>query len=138
GDPSLTQQDILDSRLDDGDKAALINSYVAKRGEEAATAQALEQFSSGALKVDPYDTKGRDTVDNVYGAILTGVPQEQIVPVTEELVRQTGVVPKQALSAIRQGIESQDPNQVAMALQAAQRIATVNPAALARRDGGKT
>jgi len=138
GDPSLTQQDILDSRLDDGDKAALINSYVAKRGEEVATAQALDQFSSGALKVDPYDTKGRDTVDNVYGAILTGVPQEQIVPVTEELVRQTGVVPKQALSAIRQGIESQDPNQVAMALQAAQRIATVNPAALARRDGGQT
>lgn len=132
-----TETTILnDPVLNDGDKATLLRSFRSEMEKTIQTQQAVAAFTGDGLRVDPYDGDGRKTVDNVYDAVTKAAP-ENIQPITEELVRQTGVVPKQALSLIRQGLTSTDVNAVTQAAQAAQRISSINPAAIARRDGGK-
>jgi hypothetical protein len=132
----LSEQPILsDPVLNDGDKATLLRTFRTQMGDALATAAAVQAFSGGSLRVDPYDSNGTKTVDNVYDAVSKVAP-EQIQPLTEDMVRQTGVIPRQALSLIRQGMEATDMASVVAAGQAAQRIAQINPAALGRRDGG--
>lgn len=131
-----SERQILDDpRLNDGDKTTLLRSFRTEMEGALATATAVQEFANGNLRVDPYDSDGRKTVDNVYDAVSKAAP-ENIQPITEELVRQSGIVPKQAMSLIRQGMTSTDNAAVAQAMQAAQRISTLNPAALSRREGG--
>lgn len=132
-----SERTILDDPvLKDADKADLLASFRKKNEEAIATQEAVRLFSEGQLRVDPYDTKGRKSVDNAWKAISSAVPQEQLQPTVEDMVRQTGVVPQQVVNLIRQGLTSQSVQDVVQAAQAAQRIAAVDPAALSRRDGG--
>ena len=137
GDIGLTQREILDNPvIDNKQKASLINSLNSKLEEVGNTAAAVQAFAAGSLQVDPYDPKGKTLVDNTYSAITKAVAPEQVQPLTEEIVRQTGTVPKQVMSNIRQGLSSNDPVQIEQAAQAAQRLSAINPAALSRREGG--
>lgn len=136
-DPTLTRQQILDDpSVDNGDKATLINSLNAKLKDTVDTAAAVQAFAGGALRVDPYAADGKKTVDNVYDALSKVAAPEQTQSLTEELVRQTGTVPSSALNQLRVGLTSTNVADVEAAAQAAQRIFSINPAALERRDGG--
>lgn len=132
----VTPQEILGAGIDNGDKATLLKALRSKQESDGNLAEAVAQFRSGTLSVDPYDDKGRKTVDALYGAVSQAVPEDQKQAATEEIVRQTGVVPKQVLSTLRQGANSQNPADVLSAAQAAQRLSTVDSAALSRREGG--
>lgn len=135
-DLSLSRETIMaDAVLDDGQKATLLNSYDAKFKELRATADAMQAFAAGNLRVDPFASDGKKVVDNLFDAAVKDSP-DRIQPLTEELVRQTGVVPNSAMSLIRQGLVSTNITDVANAAQAAQRISTINPDVLGRRDGG--
>ncbi|KFB11027.1 hypothetical protein [Nitratireductor basaltis] len=137
GDVASELTILQDEILSDAHKADLLKSYRSKNEERIATADALAKFEAGALRVDPYDSKGKNTVDNVFKEMAKTVPVEDLQSTAEEIVRQTGVVPQAALNAIRGGLESQNIAEVAAAAQSAQRLASVDPAALSRRDGGK-
>lgn len=128
---------LQDTILNDAHKADLVASFRSKNKDRLATADALAAFKAGALQVDPYDSEGRKTVDNMFGEIAKTVPADQVQQTTEAIVRQTGVVPKAALNAIRGGLTSQNVSEVQAAAQSAQRLSVVDPAALGRRDGGK-
>lgn len=125
-----------DTILKDGDKATLIRSLRAQNETINQTQADLSALASGGLTIDPYATKDRTRVDNVYSESLKHVPQAQQGAVTTEIIRQTGVVPQPVVNNMRQGLSSQDPAQVAAAAQTAQRITQLDPAALGRRDGG--
>jgi hypothetical protein len=125
-----------DTILKDGDKATLIRSLRAQNETVNQTQADLSALASGGLTIDPYATKDRTRVDNVYAESLKHVPQDKQGAVTTEIIRQTGVVPQPVVNNMRQGLSSQDPAQVAAAAQTAQRISQLNPAALGRRDGG--
>lgn len=131
-----SETEILNSSLDDGDKATLLRRYRTKQEETALIDTAAASFAAGSLQVDPYDTDARKAVDGLYGRLMDNVAPEQMQAVTEDLVRQGGVVPKQALNLIRRGLESRDVDAVMHAAQAANRLAVADPAALGRREGG--
>lgn len=132
-----SEYDILNNPLlDDGQKSARLGQFREQRKDSLATAEAIKLFSEGNLRVDPYDTSGRKTVDNAWNEVSKAVPQEKLQPAVEEMVRQTGVVPQGVVNEIRQGLTSTDLQMVMQAAQTAQRISTVDPAALGRRDGG--
>lgn len=135
GDLSSPQQ-IMSSGLSDADKADMLSALRTRQGDAMATAEAVSLFSAGNLRVDPYDSKGRKTVDNAWTAVSQAVPPEQLQASAEEMVRQTGVVPQSVVNNIRQGLTSKDVDAVMQAAQMAQRLSTVDPAALGRRDGG--
>lgn len=136
-DPSLTASDILnDPVLDNGAKATLINSLNEKFDDVMKTGQAIQAFQNGTFSVDPYDAKAKGLVDNVYGEFLKSVPEQQMQGLAEELVSQTGVVPKQVQNSIRRGLSSTNVSDVAIAANSAYRLYQVDPAALERREGG--
>lgn len=137
-DPTLTTQDILaDTRIDNGVKASLVNSYNTAMKTAIESARAVAAYSSGTLRVDPYSTDGRKQVDAVGNAIETMVPEEQRQSALEGLVRQSGTVPQPIINRIRAGAESQNADDVLAALQSASRFSQVNPSALGRREGGE-
>ncbi len=137
-DPTLTTQDILaDTRIDNGVKASLVNSYNTAMKTAIESARAVAAYSSGTLRVDPYSTDGRKQVDAVGNAIETMVPEEQRQSALEGLVRQSGTVPQPVINRIRAGAESQNADDVLAALQSASRFSQVNPSALGRREGGE-
>lgn len=136
-DPTLTTQDILgDTRIDDGMKASLINSYDSAMKGAIAAAQAVSEFANGTLRVDPYSTDGKKKVDAIGDAISKNVATDQQQSAYEALVQQSGTVPQPVVNRIRAGAESQNANEVLTALQSASRFSQVNPAALGRTTGG--
>ncbi|MFK4060726.1 phage tail tip lysozyme [Brucella anthropi] len=136
-DPTLTTQDILgDTRIDDGMKASLINSYDSAMKGAIAAAQAVSEFANGTLRVDPYSTDGKNKVDAIGDAISKNVAPDQQQSAYEALVQQSGTVPQPVVNRIRAGAESQNANEVLPALQSAARFSQVNPAALGRTTGG--
>lgn len=138
-DPTLTQQQIMeDSRLETGNRASLLNTYNEAQKNSLAIAQAMPLFQEGKLSLDPYATESKKLVDGIQDQISKLVPEDRRQSVTEELVRQTGIVPQSTFNGVRAGLDSTDVAQVQAAAQQAARISQINPAALSRRDGGAT
>lgn len=132
-----SEQALLDDpTLNAGDKATLINKLRSEKEKGANVGEAIARFRDGQLVVDPYDDKGRKLVDNVYQEFLKSIPQEQIPAVTEELVRQSGVVPKQAISFVLRGLQSTDVNDVIASAEFASRLHSIGGNILERRDHG--
>lgn len=136
GEVSSPQQ-ILDSGMNDADKASLISALRSRQGDQITTAEAVAAYQNGALTVDPYSSDGRKRVDAVGDVISKAVPVDQQQAAYEELVRQTGTLPQSVLNSIRAGADSQIAAEVEAAMQAASRFAQVNPSALGRREGGE-
>lgn len=145
GDPSLLPGDILgDSRIDNGQKASLLNTYNEKYEENIRTGIDIQALQGGALSLNAFDTDDQKRADNVYDTLMKSVedsPNPSMDPVaarqyiSESIVR-SGVVPKGMMDMLRAGVQSTNTADVAAALQQAQRISQINPAALGRRDGG--
>ncbi len=114
----------------------MLRALRSKREDGISTAEAIRAFSVGGLAVDPYSTDGKKTVDNVWKEVSQIVGPEAQQPTLEELVRQTGAVPQSVVNDMRRGVTSQNPSEVMAAAQNAQRLSTVDAAALSRRDGG--
>lgn len=132
----VSRQEILSADIGDGDKATLLKALNTKLGDSAAIAEAVAAFQSGTLRADPYSSSDRKTVDGVYSVFEQSLPAEHLQSATDELIGTTGIVPQKVHNSIRSGIESTVPSEVEAALMAADRIAQINPAILARKDGG--
>jgi len=125
-----------DPTLNDGDKAALITK-VRTQNEGANQIQSdFVALNDRTLNLDPYASKDKTRADNLYSDAVKRIPPEQHGAIAGAILEQTGVVPQPVVNTIRQGLASQEPAEVATALQLAQRISAFDPAALARRDGG--
>ena len=125
-----------DPLLTDAHKADLVRTLRTRQGDAMATAEAVRMFGDGTLTVDPFDASGKKTVDSVWKAVSQSAPQDELLPTLENLVTQTGTVPQSVINQMRAGLSSRDVSMITQAAQMAQRIATLDPAALARRDGG--
>jgi hypothetical protein len=136
GDTSITPHTILSSPLLDDDKAQLIKSYNEANEEGIAVGQALPLLRDGKLGevVDPYDSKGKKLVDNIYDKAAVSEDQRQAL--AETIVQQTGIPPQSMLNSIRKGLTDTNVANVEAAAQQAARIAAIDPAALGRREGG--
>jgi hypothetical protein len=132
----MSEQQIINSGLNGGDVATLLGKFRSANNDRVAVADTLAALNGGTYQGDPYDPADRKNIDNVAAAIKQQAPQ-QYQAATEEIVRQSGIVPKDVVNSIRAGLESRDPSDVAASAQWAHRISGVNPAALGRRDGGK-
>jgi hypothetical protein len=145
GDPSLLPGDILgDNRLDNGQKASLLNSYNEKYEESIRTGFDIQALQGGNLSLNAFDNDDQKRADNLYDTLMKSVeenPSPAMDPaaarqyISESIVR-SGVVPKGMMDMLRAGVQSTNTADVVAALQQAQRISQINPAALGRRDGG--
>lgn len=132
-----SESQILDDPvLDVGDKAKHLKAYRTEMESAVSAAASMAAFSSGSFAPDPYDEKGRKAADDLFDNVRTSVTPDRVLPAAEEITRQSGIVPKPVVNALRAASESENPQEVAQALQQAARFSQINPAALSRRDGG--
>lgn len=133
----LSEDQILGSGLNDGDKATMLNRFRTERKDEIAALDTIASLNARTFEGDPFDSDTRKNVDNAAGMIKKQATPEQYQLAAEEIVRQSGIVPKDVVNAIRKGLESTNAAEVASAAQQAARLSAIDPAALGRRDGGK-
>ena len=131
-----SDQQIMQSRMTDSDKATLLSTLRSRQGDQVMTAQAMADFQNGALSIDPYSSDGKKKVDAIGGVINQAVAPENRQAALDSLVTQSGTVPQSTMNQLRAGAESQVPSEVETALQAASRFSQINSSALSRRDGG--
>lgn len=131
----LKQGTILaDTRLDNGDKASLVNALNAALKDKNDERRAVDIVQSGA-EGNPFDSDNRKTADNAY----TGISQVQggnEQAVGEYITEKYGVAPGKYLNTIRNDLNSTDLNTVTSALQQAQRLKSINRGALDGATGG--
>lgn len=132
-----SEADILDDPvLSVGDKETHLRAWRTEQEKTGILSDSVAAFASGSFHPDPYDDKGRDATDKLFAAVASTVPADKVLPMSEEIIKQSGIVPKQMMSAVRQGLESQNVQEVLEAAQQASRISQISPPALGRRDGG--
>lgn len=125
-----------DPSLKAGDKATLIKSLRTQNESANQITSDFSALSSGSLALDPYASKDKTRADNLYAEAVKRLPPEQHSAIAGAILNQTGVVPQPVVNTIRKGLASDNPADVMNAAQLAQRIASFDQAALARRDGG--
>lgn len=125
-----------DTTLNDGDKATLIRTVRTQNEGANQIASDFSALQDRTLTLDPYGSKDKTRADNLYSDAVKRLPAEQHGVVAGAILEQTGVVPQPVINSIRKGLSSTNASDVATAAQIAQRIASFDPAALARRDGG--
>lgn len=130
-----------DPRLDDGDRASLLSRFNEKNKEGAALSEAMARVQSGE-GLNPYSSDDRKAASMFYNAIggADGLAEgdPQAVARLQDTVTRTGVVPAEALNAIRNAIDSANPARAASALTAASGLYASNPAIFDAYDGGKS
>lgn len=135
----VSEQQILESALDDADKAKHLRSF---RSEQNATAEA-RAFLSGladgtARDVNPYSSDDRALVDKSYDLLTKAVPEDQRDAAAFEFVRSTGVVPKAVVAGVRQALNARDPATVAAGLGKAAQLYDIAPMSIdAVENGGE-
>lgn len=127
---------VNDPVLQDGDKSTLLRSFRTQNEGMMQIQADVSALASGGLSLDPYASKDKTRVDNLYSSATKGLSQDQSGALAGTIIQQTGVVPQAVLNEIRKGLSSSDPAAVVSAAQTAVRIGQLDPAALARRDGG--
>jgi hypothetical protein len=132
----ISEDQILGSALGDGDKASLLGQFRTKNKDEAVISQTLAALADRSLNVSPYDAEATKALDTISERAEKGGSLEQFVQSSEEIVRQSGIVPKPYMNRIRQGLESTNVEQVGAAAELARRVGQIDPAAFGRRDGG--
>jgi soluble lytic murein transglycosylase-like protein len=135
---NITDEAVInqDGILNDGDKATLIRSVREQNKTVNQVKSDLSALSIGGLSLDPYAADDKKRADNLYEKAAGVVSDEQRAALGTAIVEQTGIVPAPIINDLRRGLTSQNIADVERAAQAAQRLSTINPAALARREGG--
>lgn len=140
GDKTLTLREIdEDVVLKPDQKAELRPAWEAKNQEVLETQGNVEKYTLGQLKLDGYGEKSQSIVDGVWSELSTwGKTPEEVWPLLDGLIYQTGMVPSQTIKDIRQGLNSKDPAVVLAAFQQSQRLMMDWGDAVRRSDRSKT
>ena len=126
---------LRDNTLDNGDKAALINSLRTARKEGDGVNQFIAAMGAGDVSVNPYDADQKKVANKAYEKMLGAVDPEQQATVTSGFVASTGYIPEKVQADLRRGSASTDPSQVAQAMEAATVLQKNAPISFSAFDG---
>lgn len=132
----VSELEIMEAPIDDGDKATLIRSLRTRDKAVMQLHKDLLDLQNGALRLDPYASDDKNRADNLYNETLKQAGVENAVAVAGAVLEQTGVVPQPVINTMRRGLAGTNVEEFVSAAQTAQRVSALNPAALGRRDGG--
>lgn len=127
---------VNDGVLNDGDKATLITKVRTQNEGANQISSDFSALSSGSLALDPYASKDQTRADNLYEEAIKRLPPEQHSAIAGALLNEYGIVPQRVVNTLRKGLASDNAADVMNAAQIAQRIVSVDQAALGRRGGG--
>jgi hypothetical protein len=126
---------LRDNTLDNGDKAALINSLRTARKEGDGVNQFIAALGAGEVSVNPYDSDQRKVANKAYEKMMGSVEPDQQATVTSGFVASTGYIPEKVQADLRRGSASTDPSQLAQAMEAATVLQKNAPISFSAFDG---
>jgi len=136
-DPSITEQEILDdARIDNGDKATLINSYQAAQKENAGVNEFIQTIATGGVSVNPFNADQTKVADKAFEKMMGAADEEQVGPLVGEFAAKSGYVPKRVQADLRRGSASTDTEDVARAMQMADVLQNNAPISFNNFEGG--
>jgi GH24 family phage-related lysozyme (muramidase) len=128
-----------DDRIDDGDKATLMATFDAAFSEQKKTAAAIGRLQSGQT-FQPYDSGDRADANRIYNAAggSAGLVEGDAKASggLQYVVDKTGVVPPDALTALRGAIAGPNASYAANAYKVAADLYQQNPRIFDAYDGG--
>lgn len=119
--------------IDDGDKAALITSLRKAQKEYTDGRAAVDWFNSDA-QGNPLDTEDRKVADAAYSQLLTADVGAQ--QAGEQIAARKGVIPKEYVNEVRNGLNSQNIQTLTEALSRADRLVELNRQAVEGAENG--
>lgn len=126
---------LRDNTLDNGDKAALINSLRTARKEGDGVNQFIAAMSAGDVSVNPYDSDQKKVANKAYEKMLGAAEPEQQGVVTSGFVASTGYIPEKVQADLRRGSASTNASEVAQAMEAATVLQKNAPISFSAFDG---
>ena len=138
GDVASEQTILGDNSLADDDKATLLRSF---RSEQEGVGQArnyLTGLADGSAPVlNPFASDDQAIANRAFDQLTANVPREAMGATVTEFVAQSGMIPKQLVAGVRQGLASTDTNQVAQSMSFAAMLVDKAPIALGAIENGK-
>lgn len=139
--PDQVQESVIlqDPLLDNGDKAALINSLNTARKENAGVRELIGAIASGGASVNPFDSEQTKVADKAFEKMMgAATTPEQQQTVMSGFVAASGYVPKKVQAELRRGAASTNPAEVARSMQAASVLQKNAPISFNGFEGGDT
>lgn len=131
-------QTILESPLDDSDKAILLGEWQTQQQKTAGARAILDARAAGVdITANPYDTDQRKAVGDAYDLLMKSTPDEQKAAVTAGFVSDTGVVPDPVVATVRQALAGTTVDDVGRGLELAATLTDVAPTGLSAVPNGK-
>jgi hypothetical protein len=136
-DPTLTQNQIMDDvRIDNGQKATLINSFNKEQETNVGVSAIVGAIAAGKdIPINSFDTEESKVAEKAYKQFVGAVPQEQQSAASTSFIRSTGFIPKSMEADIRAGSVSTSADQVATTMQTATLLSRVAPNGFAAMTG---
>lgn len=134
-----SEQEILQHPLlDDGDKAALINTFRSAQGATAEARSYLEALDAGTARaLNPYYGDDRSMANKAFEMQMATLPAEQRKAAALDFVRESGIIPDQMIAAVRHDLNSTDGRAVAAALEQSAVLMIAAPQAVAHLDNAQ-
>ncbi|TNE62324.1 MAG: hypothetical protein EP341_00260 [Sphingomonadales bacterium] len=138
-DDTLTEQEIVeDHNLSDDMQRQLVNALRTQRKEQVTVQQTVSDLNNPDVGFDVFDSKDRNRVDKAYSASLDGekpLSAPDHIGSALQITARAGFAPATFNNAIRAGLQSKDPAEVAIALEAANQAVEASPTAFAAYGG---
>lgn len=139
-DDTLTEQEITsDHSLSDAQQTAISDELRRSRADQIAVQETLSDLANDEFAWDPYDAKARNRVNDAYSSLIGDQSplSDEGMAAAGEITMRSGVIPKQAHNAVRAAVASNDPEQLAQAMEFADALVQRQPNAFGPHDGSK-
>lgn len=139
GDDTLTEQEIMENHdLSDEAQKTLVNELRKSRSDQMALIDTLSDLNNEDVYIDTANSDTRKALDNLYDNAIEGAdPRDDAADIgaAVNITRRTGRVPKSMFNALRSGVMSDDPEEVAHSIEIANRMQVEDPRAFTMHDG---
>ena len=138
-EPDTVRESVIlaDPTLDNGDKAALVNSLRTAQKESGSVNAMIGAMANGNVPVNAFDNEQTKVADKTYDKLLGSTDDaDQQKAITSDFVERTGYIPKSVQAQVRQGVASADPAQFAAAMSQADRLERLAPVSFGAFEGG--
>jgi len=133
----VSQTDILSNQfLDNGDKAALINTLNSAMKEDTGVNEFISALGTGeSVAVNPFDSDQTKIANKAFDKMLSSATEEQRPLITSSVITQTGFIPDKVQAELRRGLASTSVPEMEQALSTADSISRIAPLSIANMTG---
>ncbi|CAI2936242.1 hypothetical protein [Aminobacter niigataensis] len=138
-EPDAVRESVIlaDPALDNGDKAALVNSLRTAQKESGSVNAMIGAMANGNVPVNAFDNEQTKVADKTYDKLLGSTDDaDQQKAITSDFAERTGYIPKSVQAQVRQGVASADPAQFAAAMSQADTLERLAPVSFGAFEGG--